>query len=255
MSKSICYCSVCGVSSEVKGVHRNKEYGDYLCEKHKQQYKKFGKFLDNSPRGIFDENEIRLRDAYAEIDTYNSRGEIVATYLLDLEDVPKLKGHKWRTVFKNDKPYLFTGNQLSERIYFHRLVMNASENQIDHISGNTLDNRKDNLREVSIKENMMNLQKKSSNTSGVRGVSFDKRRNNWKVDFTVNKQRIYLKAMSSKEEAIYLRYLCEITFLKEYRNTANDNVIFESINKLSNDAKKSLEIYFNERINTTKVGV
>ncbi len=70
------------------------------------------------------------------------------TFILDIDDIPKLEGHKWRTVYKNDKPYLFTGNQKKERIYFHRLVL-PTDKQVDHISGDTRDNRKSNLREVN----------------------------------------------------------------------------------------------------------
>ena len=244
MSKDIHYCSVCGVSSETKRVCRNKNYGEYLCEKHKFQYKKYGKFLDSSPRGVFDSNEVRISEGHAEIDTYDSHGNLIATYKIDVEDVVKLKNHKWRTVFKNDKPYLFTGNQKSERIYFHRLIMGNPEGQVDHISGDSSDNRKSNLRLVSIQENMMNLQKKSTNTSGIRGVSYDSKRNKWKVDFTINKTRIYLKGYSSIEEATYLRYLCETHFLKEYRNTSNDELIFTYINSLNDAIKRDIENYF-----------
>lgn len=254
MDKKVHYCSICGVSSETKGVHKNKIYGDYLCEKHKQQLKTYGKFLDSSPRGVFDPNEVRDFDTYSEVDTYDSKGNVVATYKISKEDKEKLGDYKWRTVFKNNKPYMFTGNQSSKRIYFHRLVLPV-DNQVDHISGDTTDNRRENLREATIQENMLNLQKKSNNTSGVRGVSYHKTRNEWKVDFTYKKQRFYLKGMETFEEAVYLRYLCETTYLKDRRNTANDELILSTINKLSKDKKKEVLDYFNERINTMKIGV
>ncbi|MBQ8131730.1 MAG: hypothetical protein IJ193_04495 [Bacilli bacterium] len=50
--------------------------------------------MDNNPRCVFDPNEIRLCDGYAEIDTYDAYGNVVTTFKLDLEDVPKLSGHK-----------------------------------------------------------------------------------------------------------------------------------------------------------------
>ena len=254
--KEICYCSVCGVSSEIKRVVKNKAYGDYLCEKHRNQYKNYGKFLDSSPRGVFDPNEVRTYENYAEIDTYDSHGNVVSTFLLDLEDVEKLGTKKWRTIFKLDKPYLFTGNQKSERIYFHRLIMNPSETQqVDHISGNTLDNRKSNLRLASIQENMCNLKKRKNNTSGVRGVSFNKRRNKWIVDFTYKKERFYVKPFDSLEEAVYLRYLLEKHFNSELRNTSNDEIIFSHINKLTKLQKKEIENYMLEKLNTSKDGV
>lgn len=48
---------------------------------------------------------------------------------------------------------------------------------IDHIDGNTLNNRKSNLRIVLEKDNHKNVKKKSTNTSGIRGVSYNKREN------------------------------------------------------------------------------
>ena len=245
------FCEVCGVSSKFKQVNFNNLAGKTLCLKHARQFKTYGEFKDSNPRCVFDDNEIRLKDNFAEIDTYDSYGNIMETFILDVDDVPKLKGHKWRTVYKNDKPYLFTGNQHKERIYFHRLVL-PTDKQVDHISGNTRDNRKSNLREVTVQENMLNLQKKSTNTSGIRGVSFCKRSNKWKTDFTYMKQRYYMKEYTLKEEAVYQRYLCEIYMLKSYRNEANDSVYKSYIDKISDERKAEIKDYVINKLNISK---
>lgn len=174
---------------------------------------------------------------------------------MDKDDVEKLGKHKWRTVYKNDKPYLFTGNQKKEKIYFHRLVMNNPETQVNHINGNTLDNRKENLRTVSVQDNMKNLQKKKDNTSGIRGVSFSERDQQYKVDFTYEKKRMYFKTFDTKAHAVYLRYLLEKEFLKDFRNTSNDEEYFSYINSLSNIEKRQVETYFEKQLNTLKGGV
>lgn len=254
MKKQELFCEVCHISSYEKAVSYRKKFGMCLCAKHNHQYQTYGEFKDSNPRGVFDDNEIRLKDSFAEIDTYNQFGNVVETYLIDTDDVSKLKGHKWRTVYRNDKPYLFTGNQKKERIYFHRLVL-PTNNQVDHISGDTRDNRKSNLREVTIQENMLNLQKKSSNTSGIRGVSFNERKNTWKTDFTYKKQRIYMREYSLKEEAVYQRYLCEKILLKNFRNEANDIEYQNHIIKISDDRKKEIEDYVINKLNTLKEGV
>lgn len=248
------HCEVCNVSSIEKSVCFRKLYNKYLCDKHYTQILKYGEFKDSNKRGVFDDNEIRLFDTYAEIDTYDQYGNLVETFILDTEDANKLNGRKWRTVYKLDKPYLFSGNQKSEKVYFHRLVL-PTNIQVDHINGNTLDNRKINLRAVTIQENMKNLKKKSTNKSGIRGVSFSNRDKGYKCDFTDEKSRFYFKNFERLEQSVYIRYLCEINFLKEFRNTSNDDLYFEHINKLSNEEKSELDDYFKSRTNTSKEGV
>lgn len=251
--EKIRYCEVCGVSSTNKKVSLLKSIGILLCDKHKSQYKKYGEFKDNNPRSVFDNNEIRILDNHAEIDTYDSYGNVVETYILDIGDIDKLKNHKWRTVYKNNntKPYLFTGNQKSEKIYFHRLVC-PTELQVDHINGNTLDNRKSNLRPVSQKDNLKNMNKKSTNTSGFRGVSFNTSENKWMVDFIVESKRYYFKKFIKLEEAVYLRYLLENIFYENFRYTKNDKSVLEFINKLTITEKTNIKEYLINKLNISK---
>lgn len=255
MSKEIHFCEVCGISSQEKRVNFIKSAGKYLCRKHREQFVKYGEFKDNNSRGVFDPNEVRIYENYAEIDTYDQFGNVVETYKIDLDDVNKIGIKKWRTTYKNKKPYLNTGNQKSKIEYFHRIIMGNPKEQVDHINGNTLDNRKSNLRIVSIQQNMKNLKKKSTNTSGIRGVSFSERDQLYKVDFTFEKKRFYFKGFSNKAEAVALRFLCEKYFLKEYRNTSNDELYKSYIDELTGSQKKNLIKYFKEKINTSKGGV
>ena len=50
---------------------------------------------------------------------------------------------------------------------------------IDHINRNRSDNRIVNLREVNRSENLINSSKSNRNTSGVKGVSWNKKREKW----------------------------------------------------------------------------
>lgn len=259
MNKEIRYCEICGVSSLEKGVTRNKQFGMCLCDKHLGQMKRFGEVKDHNKRCVFDPNEIRLLDDYAEIDTYDQYGNVMITYKVDKEDIKLLEGRKWRTVYKDKtmKPYLITGNQNTSVIdYFHRLVMEKpEEKEVDHINGDSSDNRKSNLRILEKTENQLNMKKKKDNTSGIRGVSFDKKEQRWKIDFSYKKQRHYFKKWDKIEQAVYLRYLCEVTFQKSLRHTSNDELIFEHINKLSEEEKSDIKNYFESKINTSKDGV
>ena len=97
--------------------------------------------------------------------------------LCDIEDWENLKECYW---IENH------GYAISHKEYdqfsFHRAVMNVTDSkiQIDHINGNKLDNRKVNLRLCTNQQNSRNKYKNSNNTSGYKGVYYDKERNKWR---------------------------------------------------------------------------
>ena len=67
-------------------------------------------------------------------------------------------------------------------IYLHSLVMTSGSGQIvDHVSRDKLDNRRSNLRITTQSENMRNSSMRSDNTSGYRGIGWDKSRGKWIV--------------------------------------------------------------------------
>ena len=66
--------------------------------------------------------------------------------------------------------------------FLHRIIMDAPDHlQVDHINGDPLDNRKENLRLCSHQENQRNKGKYSTNTSGFKGVCWHKQNSKWKA--------------------------------------------------------------------------
>lgn len=63
---------------------------------------------------------------------------------------------------------------------------------IDHINQNPLDNRIENLRDTSHRENMLNCQRSANNTSGVTGVTYDKARKKWVAQICLHSQTHHL---------------------------------------------------------------
>jgi hypothetical protein len=81
--------------------------------------------------------------------------------------------------------------------------------QIDHINGVVTDNRISNLRMVSHAVNGRNAKRKSSNTSGVNGVYWDKRSSRWCAEMVVDRRKISLGYFVRLEDAAEARALAE----------------------------------------------
>lgn len=89
-----------------------------------------------------------------------------------------------------------------KHILMHRVIMgNPIGMDIDHISGNKLDNRRENLRVCTRMENLRNSKIKKTNTSGFKGVSWDKKRNMWRARITVGGEEIHIGSYAKKEVA------------------------------------------------------
>jgi len=83
------------------------------------------------------------------------------------------------------------------------------ENDIDHINRIKTDNRINNLREVSRQCNLRNTGNRKNNTSGVKGVSFNKKSNKWQVSIAVNNKLYYLGRFDDFIEAVCHRLAAE----------------------------------------------
>lgn len=106
----------------------------------------------------------------------------------------------------------------------HRLLYAMHHNEyldvnieIDHINGIPDDNRIVNLRKATREQQMKNLKIQTNNTSGVKGVSWDKRAKKWVSRINIDKKRVVLGWFQNFEEAAKIRMLAEIKYYGEYR--------------------------------------
>jgi len=84
--------------------------------------------------------------------------------------------------------------------------------QIDHINHDTLNNQRENLRICTPSQNNMNKAKRKDNTSGYKGVCWQKEVKKWQAKIKVNQKQIYLGCYDNKE----LAYEAYIKACKKY---------------------------------------
>ena len=89
--------------------------------------------------------------------------------------------------------------------YVHRIIFelfyNYSPKQVDHVDGVTYNNDIDNLREASKSQNAMNAKCPSHNTSGIKGISWNKERQRWIAKIVKDKKVVFKKRYTDFEQA------------------------------------------------------
>ncbi len=127
--------------------------------------------------------------------------------LVDDEDFEWINRWKWCYSITSDlREYAKRGATGHNTIFLmHRMILSARSSEIvDHRSGNGLDNRRDNLRFCTRSENAWNMAKMRDNTSGFKGVSWDKSRNKWFCKIAVGCQQIPLGRFDDAEDAAHV---------------------------------------------------
>lgn len=107
------------------------------------------------------------------------------------------EGYKHGTIFK--KSYK------AHRVAFALFHNHWPSGEVDHINGSRTDNRIENLRDVSMPENMKNKSRYSNSTSGFPGVSFHKGIGKWVSYITIGGKRVHVGTFQNKKDAIAAR--------------------------------------------------
>ncbi len=97
---------------------------------------------------------------------------------------------------------LRNGTKRQGKIFMHRIVNLTPDHLFtDHLNGNKLDNRKENLRVCTTAQNAMNSVKKRFNKSGYKGVSKASHSEKWMAAFRKNGKQVYLGLFETKQMA------------------------------------------------------
>jgi hypothetical protein len=124
--------------------------------------------------------------------------------LVDDADYSWLSRHKWHVTGQSQRPYATRKGSGGKRIFMHVEIMQPPVGmQVDHINGNQLDNRRENLRLATHQQNMQNKGKREGTTaSQYKGIHRRGRR--WYAYIYHNGRRIYLGSDPSEVIAAQL---------------------------------------------------
>ena len=226
-------CNVCGepMDSHFDGIP--------YCKKHYLQMRRHGRILK---RTIFDKNEWIIFDNYAACITYKKDGTPNSIVIIDLDYVEDLKKYKiYCRTHDCGKQYACICID-GRKILLHRYLMNIHNqeytirNCIDHINGDSLDNRIANLRVCTVKQNTQNVRKGNK----IIGISKSPNKNNrWIARIMSNYRTINLGYFDTYEEAVIARLSKEKEICGEFGPNKDLYYILEHLSPIE-ELKKVL---------------
>lgn len=180
--------------------------------------------------------------------------------IVDDEDFEIFKQYKWHYAagYARRNKRLENGSRKIE--FMHRLIAKTPEGLIaDHINGNTLDNRKVNLRNVTSAQNARNARKKSKAKSKYKGVTFFKRKKDvigkWVSVIQVDGKSVKLGYFNSEVKAAEAYNEAAIKYHGEY--AVINEVDKMDINHYQNKASRTIpkEKWFRTNLTNFSMGL
>lgn len=133
-------------------------------------------------------------------------------FMFDVEDYPMVAPYNWCV----SSGYVHRRDKTSD-VKLHRVLMNCPDGMVvDHINHNTLDNRKENLRICTLKENARNKSYSSNNTSGKIGVYWKSSRQKWVAQIKIDGKVKHLGIFKNYDDAVKCRLSAEKEYFGEY---------------------------------------
>lgn len=125
-----------------------------------------------------------------------SKGKVA---IVDSEDFEHLNQWKWSL---NGMGRAHRKTSDNKNIMLHRFIMGTPRHLVvHHINGDPLDNRRSNLVNCTQSENLKHKLIYSNNTSGYKGVTFNKRNGKWLARTFKSGKQIYVGYFDTPELA------------------------------------------------------
>lgn len=158
--------------------------------------------------------------------------------IVDDEDYVRLAKYKWHLFSRGYAARGIWENGKVKAIYMHREILNVESGFVtDHINGDKLDNRRQNLRICSQLENTRNRKKRGDCKLQFKGISKNNGSQNFSSNIKIKGERISLGSFKTQLEAAKaydqaaIKYYGEFARLnfpetKEVLQRSNQNTLF-----------------------------
>jgi hypothetical protein len=152
-------------------------------------------------------NKYTIYENYVALKITKKSG-VVLEFHIDIVDLPRLQslGKSWCAFWSETAKTWYVYHKEKSigyhSVLLHRFLMNPPEGlHVDHIDHDGLNNRRYNLRNVTRTVNQLNNRKQTNNTSGYRGVVWDKDRNLFQAKIKLHGKQKMLGRYKTAEEA------------------------------------------------------
>lgn len=151
---------------------------------------------ERKPKPYRKESPITILDTHAEIEMQDG-----ARCLIDLQDVPLVEENTWHNDSLGYVATVIKGRSPLTRLYIHRLIMRPPKGMVvDHKNGDTLDNRRGNLRIATRSDNAINMM-----SHPLRNIRKRNIKRGWEVRIHKNNKNHHIGTFSTLELAIEAR--------------------------------------------------
>jgi hypothetical protein len=152
-------------------------------------------------------NKIIWRNQYTIcFDLYNKRIGYHQGFI-DSSDYNLLEKYKWNLDIGTHGSLRVRTKKNGKNVSMHREIL-GTKLEVDHINGNQLNNKRNNLRRCTRLNNSYNRKMFKNNSTGFKGVIFCKTKQKFICKIRVNKKEIYLGSFKNPVEASerYMEY-------------------------------------------------
>lgn len=143
-------------------------------------------------------------------------------YVTVIDDVDRAltDGRTWSVFIVPHRRVVYAGAKIDGKtVYLHKLLC-PEWAEVDHADGDGLNNRRSNLRDgTGPGKNHANREMQRNNTSGFKGVSWNKLQRKWVTGIKVNGKRVHLGTYGTPEEAADAYDQAAVRYFGEYAKT------------------------------------